>query len=838
MRIADCGVERGMLTLVAAALAFQSQVADTSPFRALPLPAANRVRSASGAPGPDYWQQRADYVIRATLDTAGSVIRGSERIHYENHSPDTLAFVWVQIEQNIFARNSVTYALNQPPLHFAGGAVFDFTGRGFIGGITIERVRAVGKELPRTQYGTMMRAELPRPLAPRRTIDFDVAWHFPVPPYGGGRMGRIGTRLYEIGQWYPRMVVYDDVHGWNPLPYIGAGEFYLEYGDFDVTLTLPAGFVLAATGTVANPLVVWTPEQRARLATARRSSERVQIVTKAEATAHGAQRTPGTKTWHFTARNVRDFAWAASPDFRWDASAWNGVLIQTFYRPSATPWEEANRMAWFTIKHFSETWGTYPWPHATTVEGLVEGMEYPMLTFVPSIATREDQYWVLTHEFGHEWFPMMVGSDERRYPWMDEGFNTFIDYGSAEGYFQGAADGGTGRRDLPVPALRLALAGGAGQRRHDAAIPFEPWAEVAPSHARAVPEGRLERDARPADRDVEPGQPVHGARGDREVGGRRRGGPEGDLPGRRSREQPVAAIGAATRPLRIALLTSSRFWRGSSKVFAVLGRGLASRGHTTTAVVAYAPLVGGFQAHSLSVRKLPVGHTSLKGARALRQALGRGELAADMVLVDRARDIRLAAFASVGTPLVVVYCISTPRPPRDLLTRLAFRRVALTVFLTEQLAQRAFAEASFMRRAGHRVIPNGVDCDLFRPDEAAGRAFRRRNDLGDGPVLLGVGALEIEKRWGPLLDSVARLAPAAPPLVLCGTGALEGSLRAQAKRLGLDVRFVGQVDSAELIGAYNAATCVVHTRPDEVFAVALIEALACGRPVLAAGAAD
>src|SRR5437016_2007354 len=139
-----------------------------------------------------------------------------------------------------------------------------------------------------------------------------------------------------------------------------------------------------------------------------------------------------------------------------------------------------------------------------------------------------------------------------------------------------------------------------------------------------------------------------------------------------------------------------------------------------------------------------------------------------------------------------------------------------------------------MRRAGHRVIPNGVDCDLFRPDEAAGHAFRRRHALGDGPVRIGVGALEIEKRWDLLLDGVARLAPPAPPLVLCGTGALEGSLRPHAERLGLDVRFVGQVDSAELVGAYNAATCVVHTRPDEVFALALIEALACGRPVVAA----
>ena len=289
------------------------------------------------------------------------------------------------------------------------------------------------------------------------------------------------------------------------------------------------------------------------------------------------------------------------------------------------------------------------------------------------------------------------------------------------------------------------------------------------------------------------------------------------------------------RPLRIALLTSSRFWRGSSAVFAVLGRGLAERGHSTTALVAYEPLATGFEARGLKVQTLPVGHTTLRGARALRHALGREGLTADMVLVDRARDIRLAAYASLGTPLAIVYCISTPRPPRDLLTRLAFRRVALTVFLTEQLARRAFAEASFMRRAGHRVIPNGVDCDRFRPDEAAGRAFRRRHDLGDGPVLLGVGALEIEKRWDLLLDSVTRLAPPAPPLVLCGTGALEGSLRAEAERLGLDVRFVGQLDSAELVGAYNAATCVVHTRPDEVFALALIEALACGRPVLAAG---
>src|SRR5213593_3147648 len=448
-----------MLPFAAVLLALQGPVvSDTSPFRALPLPAPNRVRGPSGGPGPDYWQQRADYVIRATLDTAGSLLHGTERIRYENHSPDTLRFVWVQIEQNIFSKNSVTYALNQPPLHFAGGAVFDFTGKGFIGGITIEQFRSAGRELERTEYGTMMRVELPRPLAPKGTIDFDVAWHFPVPPYGGGRMGRIGSRLYELGQWYPRLVVYDDVNGWNPLPYIGAGEFYLEYGDYDVTLTVPAGFVVGGTGTVQNPEVVYTPEQRARIARALTSDSAVAIITRAEATTHNAPRT-GVKVWHFAARNVRDFAWCASPDYRWDASGYRGIQINTLSRPEARPWDEAHRMAHFTIKYFSEMWYPYPWPQATTCEGLIEGMEYPMITFVPGLPRREDQFWDLMHEFGHEWFPMLVGSDERRYPWMDEGFNSFIDYSAAESYFRGTAYGDTVRRELLSAAQRFAVPG-------------------------------------------------------------------------------------------------------------------------------------------------------------------------------------------------------------------------------------------------------------------------------------------------------------------------------------------------------------------------------------------
>src|SRR5256885_12590460 len=197
--------------MLAAALAIQSQVADTSPFRALPLPAPGRVRGASGAPGPDYWQQRAVYVIRATLDTSAQTIRGSERIHYVNHSPDTLAFLWVQIEQNLFAPNSITYALSQPPLHFAGGAVFDFTGKGFTGGMTIERFAAGGRALQRTEYGTMMRVELPRPLPPRGALDCDVAWHFPLPPYRGGGLGRVRDAAVQDGPRYSRPGVVDRV---------------------------------------------------------------------------------------------------------------------------------------------------------------------------------------------------------------------------------------------------------------------------------------------------------------------------------------------------------------------------------------------------------------------------------------------------------------------------------------------------------------------------------------------------------------------------------------------------------------------------------------------------
>jgi hypothetical protein len=433
------------VSLPAGVPAQQPARGDTMPsppsvFRPLPLPAANQYRTGSGRPGPAYWQQRVDYRIAATLDTARGEIRGRETVHYTNNSPDALGYVWMHLEQNICGPGSITEKLDQPPIVFLG-STFDFTCKGFRGGVTLERVSVSGRTIRPDVFGTTMRIDLPRPLATGRAVDIDIVWRFLVPPYGAGRMGRDGP-LYEIAQWYPRLAVYDDLRGWNHEPYIGAGEFYLEYGSFDVSLTVPANYVVLATGTLQNPAAVLTPTQQRRLAMARSSTQPVAVITADEAgTARSRPAGPGQLTWHFAADSVRDFAFAAGPELRWDASGYEGILIQTFYRPKARQWEEANRMGREAIKYFSEQWYRYPYPQASTVEGPIQGMEYPMLTFVPNSPTREDLQWVLSHEFGHEWFPMVVGSNERLYPWMDEGFNTFIDLTGAARYFAGTPYG-------------------------------------------------------------------------------------------------------------------------------------------------------------------------------------------------------------------------------------------------------------------------------------------------------------------------------------------------------------------------------------------------------------
>src|SRR5690348_16606678 len=258
----------------------RASVADTSHFRALALPTPNDYRTADGRPGPKYWQQRVDYRIAATLDPAKNELRGGETIHYVNRSPSTLSYLWLFVEQNLCEPNSITNQLNQPPLVFLGTS-FDFSCQGFDSAPRLESMTVRGKELKRTRFGTTLRVDLDSTLAPGASVDIAARWHFNVPAQGGGRMGHDGP-LYEIAQWYPRLAVYDDVKGWNHEPYIGAGEFYLEYGDFDVSLTVPNEDIVAATGELLNAAQVLTATQRQRLELAKHSDTAVAIITRDE----------------------------------------------------------------------------------------------------------------------------------------------------------------------------------------------------------------------------------------------------------------------------------------------------------------------------------------------------------------------------------------------------------------------------------------------------------------------------------------------------------------------------------------------------------------------------
>ncbi len=434
----------------AALPALPPQGGDTSPFRRLDLPAPSSSRTGAGAPGPGYWQQRVDYVIRATLDTATHTLAGRETIRYSNRSPDTLRYVWIQLDQNIYRTDSRGSLMNPPGARFAGA--------GFVGGYVIDELTAVRRSagggrpdtkvpLATTLNGTVMRLDLDRPLAPGAAATFEIAYHFQIPEHGSDRMGREQFPegwLYTLGQWYPRLAVYDDVRGWNTEQYLGQGEFYLEYGDFDVAITVPRSFVVVATGTLLNPVEVLTTAERARLAQALKSDSTVPIIAKTEA-GQPSTRPPGrspTLTWHFSAKNVRDVAWAAAPNFIWDASGWEGILIQSLYPPEANAdWQNSTAYSRHTIRHYSEKWLHYPYPVATNVAGPVGGMEYPMIVFCGDRSGGRGLFSVTTHELGHQWFPMIVGSNERLYAWMDEGFNTFINIYSGMTYYHDTLEG-------------------------------------------------------------------------------------------------------------------------------------------------------------------------------------------------------------------------------------------------------------------------------------------------------------------------------------------------------------------------------------------------------------
>src|SRR5947209_10006490 len=301
------------------------QVADTSPFGRVVLRSATMLLDGLGRPGRRDWQQRADYTIHATLDTTTHTIAGSETIRYANNSPDTLRYLWLQLDQNLYKANSRGAALNPTDARFAG--------RGIEGGYTIGYVRAVRRAgqaagripLARTENGTMLRVDLDRPLAPGGRAELELGYSFEVPEHGSDRMGREqfpAGWLYEVAQWYPRVAVYDDVRGWNTEQYLGQGEFYLEYGDFDVAITVPRSFVVAATGTLLNPTEVLTAGERARLAQALKSDTTVAVIAKTEVGQAFTRPVGGapTRTWHYSAKTVRDGAWAAAPNFIWHAS--------------------------------------------------------------------------------------------------------------------------------------------------------------------------------------------------------------------------------------------------------------------------------------------------------------------------------------------------------------------------------------------------------------------------------------------------------------------------------------------------------------------------------------
>lgn len=405
----------------------------------------NEYRSASGAPGHKYWQNRADYTITAVLDTANHSIDGSVTITYKNNSPDKLPFLWLQLDQNIYREDSRGVATTV----VSGGR---FANRTFTKGYNIKSVNVVvnGRktEVKYIINDTRMQLILPEALkADGAVAKIYVDYSYEVPQYGTDRTGRLKTRygwIYEIAQWYPRMEVYDDVLGWNSMPYQGAAEFYLEYGDFDYTITAPAGMIVVGSGALQNESQVLNDKEKAQLAKARNSDKTVMIRDSAEVAA--LQPRGGMLSWRFICKNARDVAWAASTAFVWDAARINlpsgkKALAQSVYPVESimapNGWVRSTEFVKGSIEIYSKEWFEYTYPVATNVAGIVGGMEYPGIVFCSYRSSGGGLWGVTDHEFGHNWFPMIVGSNERKYAWMDEGFNTFINQGAGKEFNNG-----------------------------------------------------------------------------------------------------------------------------------------------------------------------------------------------------------------------------------------------------------------------------------------------------------------------------------------------------------------------------------------------------------------
>ena len=395
------------------------------------------VRAANGTPGPAYWQNRADYKIDASLDDTAQSVSGSVLITYTNNSPQSLQFVWLQLDQNIYSPYSRSVAVTP----VTGGR---WANRNqFNGGYSISSAIIVqnGKE-QKANYlvsDTRMQIKLLNAIKPHGGIaQFKISYSFKIPEYGTDRTGRLKTKngwVYEIAQWYPRMCVFDNVYGWNTLPYLGQGEFYLEYGNFDFTINVPSTHIVVASGELLNPQEVLTAEQIKRLNAAKQSDKTVMLRSENEVTDPSSR--PSNKkrlTWKFHCTNARDVAWATSTAFVWDAARINlpsgkkSLAMSVYPVESAldTAWKRSTEFVKGAIEFYSKYLYEFTYPVAINVAGIVGGMEYPGIVFCSYRAKQKGLWGVTSHEFGHNWFPMIVGSNERKYPWMDEGFNTFI----------------------------------------------------------------------------------------------------------------------------------------------------------------------------------------------------------------------------------------------------------------------------------------------------------------------------------------------------------------------------------------------------------------------------
>jgi hypothetical protein len=404
----------------------------------------NEFHSANGEPGPKYWQNKVYYQLKANIDTTTKTLTATENIVYVNNSPDALKYLWLQLDQNTYKKDARS--------NFATGV--SPAANQHTDGYQIESVIInygdVRKAANFIITDTRMQIRLPKSMLPNGgRINLIIKYHYTIPGSFGGRTDYTDTKngkIYEIAQWFPRMCVYDDSQGWDTLPFLGSGEFYLEYGDIDYEVTVPWDMIVAGSGELLNPKEVLTTTQITRLAEARNSDKTV-IIRGIDEVNNASSRPvhKGTLTWHFKMINTRDVAFGASKAYVWDAARVNlpggkKSLAMSVYPAESTgvdAWSRATEYLKKSIEYFSEKWFVYPYPVAVNEAGIAGGMEYPGIVFDGINDKGKELYWVTAHEIGHNWFPMIVGSNERRYGWMDEGFNTFIDVYAADAFNNG-----------------------------------------------------------------------------------------------------------------------------------------------------------------------------------------------------------------------------------------------------------------------------------------------------------------------------------------------------------------------------------------------------------------